>query len=70
MGQGSSTSLSVWLTLVVCLLSALTELATAAMAFMDPWNDLYDEHNADAFVDDTSEGANMKFCVKKDKVKI
>jgi hypothetical protein len=42
-GQGSGASPSVWLTLVVCLLFALTALATVAMAFADPWQELYDE---------------------------
>jgi hypothetical protein len=57
-GQGSGASPSVWLTLVVCLLFALTALATVTMTFADPWQDLYDEQNADAFVDDTANGVS------------
>jgi hypothetical protein len=37
--QGSGAPPSVWLSIVVCLLSALTILAPIAMAFADPWGD-------------------------------
>ena len=57
-GQGSGASPSVWLTLVVCLLSALSAIATVAMTFADPWQDLFDKRNADAFVDDSANGVS------------
>ena len=57
-GQGSGASPSVWLTLVICLLFALTALATVAMTFVDPWQDFCDERNADAFVDDSANGVS------------
>jgi hypothetical protein len=43
---------------VVCLLSALSVIATVAMAFADPWQDIFDERNADAFVDDSANGVS------------
>ena len=49
---------SVWLSIVVCLLAALTALAPLAMTFADPWGDIFEERNADSFVDDTSNGCN------------
>jgi hypothetical protein len=55
-GQGSGASPSVWLTLSICLLSALTALAPMAMKLIDPWEDIVDERNADAYVDDMSGG--------------
>jgi hypothetical protein len=57
-GQGSGASPSVWLSLVVILLTALTVLAPLAMSFVDPWEDIHEEQNADSFVDDTSYGCN------------
>jgi hypothetical protein len=36
MGQGSGASSSVWLLIVVCLLTAKTVLAPSAMTFIDP----------------------------------
>jgi hypothetical protein len=57
-GQGSGASPAVWLTLVVCLLSALSAIATVAMAFTDPWQDIFDKRNADAFVDDSANGVS------------
>jgi hypothetical protein len=57
-GQGSGASPSVWLSLVVILLTALTVLAPLAMSFIDPWEDIHVERNADSFVDDTSNGCN------------
>jgi hypothetical protein len=57
-GQGSGASPSVWLTLVICLLFALTTLATIAMTFVDPWQDFRNERNADAFVDDSANGVS------------
>jgi hypothetical protein len=44
--------------LVVTLLTALTILAPLAMSFVDPWEDILEEQNADSFVDDTSNGCN------------
>jgi hypothetical protein len=52
-GQGSGASPLVWLSLVVILLTALTVLAPLAMSFIDPWEDIHEEQNADSFVDDT-----------------
>jgi hypothetical protein len=57
-GQGSGASPSVWLSLVVILLTALAVLAPLAMSFVDPWEDIHEERNADSFVDDTSNGCN------------
>jgi hypothetical protein len=57
-GQGSGASPSVWLSLVVILLTALTVLAPLAMSLVDPWEDIHEEHNTDSFVDDTSNGCN------------
>jgi hypothetical protein len=54
----SGASPSVWLSLVVTLLTALTILAPLAMSFVDPWEDIFEERNADCFVDDTSNGCN------------
>jgi Na+-driven multidrug efflux pump len=55
-GQGSGASAAVWLSIVVCLLTALTVMALIAMTFADPWGDVFEERNADSFVDDTSLG--------------
>jgi hypothetical protein len=57
-GQGSGASTSIWLTLVICLLCALSALATIAMPFCNQWQDLSDEQNADAFIDDTANGVS------------
>jgi hypothetical protein len=57
-GQGSGASPLVWLSLVVILLTALMVLAPLAMSFVDPWEDIHEERNADSFVDDTSNGCN------------
>ena len=43
MGQGSGASPAIWLTIVICLLSALMAMAPIAMTFMDPWQDVLDE---------------------------
>ena len=43
MGQGSGASPAIWLTIVICLLSALTAMAPITMTFMDPWQDIFDE---------------------------
>jgi len=56
-GQGSGASPAVWLTISVILLSALTALASVSMKFMDPWYDIFDEQNADGYVDDSANGA-------------
>jgi hypothetical protein len=48
----------VWLSLVVILLTALMVLAPLAMSFVDPWEDIHEEQNADSCVDDTSNGCN------------
>jgi hypothetical protein len=48
----------VWLSLVIVLLKSLTILAPLAMLFVDPWEDIFEEQNADSFVDDTSNGCN------------
>jgi hypothetical protein len=42
-GQGSGASPSVWLSLVVILLTALMVLAPLAMSFVDPWEDIHEE---------------------------
>jgi hypothetical protein len=57
-GQGSGASPSVWLSIVVVLLTALTILAPIAMSFADPWGDIFEERNANSFVDNTSNGCN------------
>ena len=57
-GQGSGASPSVWLTLVICLLSALSTMAPIAMKFVDPWNDISNERIADSYVDDTAVGVS------------
>jgi hypothetical protein len=57
-GQGSGTSPSVWLSLVVVLLTTFTILALLSMSFADPWGDIFEERNVDSFVDDTSIGCN------------
>jgi hypothetical protein len=57
-GQGSGASAAVWLSIVVCLLTALTVMAPIAMTFADPWGDVFEERNADSFVDDMSLGCN------------
>ena len=54
MGQGSGASPAIWLTIVICLLSALMAMAPIAMTFMDPWQDVFDEQNADSYVDNMS----------------
>jgi hypothetical protein len=48
----------VWLSIVVVLLTALTMLAPLAMSFANPWGDIFEEQNADSFVDNTSNGCN------------
>ena len=58
MGQGSGVSPVIWLTIVICLLSALTAMAPIAMTFLDPWQDVFDEQNADSYIDNTSLGCN------------
>jgi hypothetical protein len=58
MGHGSSASPSVWLSIVVVLLTALTILAPIAMPFIDPWGDIFEVRNANSFVDETSNGCN------------
>jgi hypothetical protein len=40
------------------MLTALTVLAPLAMSFANPWGDIFEEQNADSFVDDTSNGCN------------
>jgi hypothetical protein len=57
-GQGSGASPSVWLSLVVILLTALMVLAPLAMSFVYPWENIHEEQNADSFVDDTLNGCN------------
>jgi hypothetical protein len=57
-GQGSGASPSIWLSLVIVLLNSLMILALLAMSFADPWEDIFEECNADSFVDDTSNGCN------------
>lgn len=59
-GQGSGGSPSIWLSIVVVLLSALTAMAPAAMTFIkaNPWCDILSEWNADSYVDDTFTGVN------------
>jgi len=56
--KGSGASPAVWLTISVILLLALTALASVSMKFMDPWHDIFDEGNADAYVDDSANGAS------------
>jgi hypothetical protein len=57
-GQGSGASPAIWLTIITCLLSALTALAPLTMTFIDPWQELFDDCNANSYVDDTSSGCN------------
>jgi hypothetical protein len=57
-GQGSGASPSIWLSLVIVFLNSLTILAPLAMSFADPWEDIFEERNADSFVDDTCNGCN------------
>ena len=57
-GQGSGASPAMWLMIAVVLLTALTVLAPMMMCFMDPWHDLFDERNADAYVDDMAVGVS------------
>jgi hypothetical protein len=57
-GQGSGASPSVWLSLMVVLLTTFTILALLSMSFADPWGDIFEERNADSCVDDTSDGYN------------
>jgi hypothetical protein len=40
------------------MLTALTALVPIAMSFADPWGDIFEERNADSFVDDMSNGCN------------
>jgi hypothetical protein len=40
------------------MLTALTVLAPLAMSFADLWGDIFEERNADSFVDDTYNGCN------------
>jgi hypothetical protein len=42
-GQGSGASPAIWLSIVVCMLTALTTLAPIAMSFADPWGDIFKE---------------------------
>jgi hypothetical protein len=58
MGQGSGASPAVWLSLAVILLTAPMALAPMSMIFIDPWHNIFDECNADAYVDDTATGVN------------
>ena len=58
MGQGSGASPAIWLTIVICLLSASTAMAPITMTFLDPWQDVFGEQNADSYIDDTSLGCN------------
>jgi hypothetical protein len=44
---------------VVCLLAAFTVLAPLAMSFADPWGNIFEECNADSFVDDTDAMMNI-----------
>jgi hypothetical protein len=60
--QGSGSSPSIWLSIVVVLLSALTAMAPGAMCFAEPWRDLQSERNADSSVDDTSTRVNNAMC--------
>jgi hypothetical protein len=46
-GQGSGASPAVWLSIVVCVLTALTALAPIAMSFAVPWIDILEERNVD-----------------------
>jgi len=57
-GQGSGASPAVWLTISIVLLSALTALVSVSKKFMDPWHDIFDERNADAYVDNWVNGAS------------
>jgi hypothetical protein len=57
-GQGSGASPAVWLSIIVCMLTALTALAPITMSFADPWGDIFEERNADSFVDNMSNGCN------------
>jgi hypothetical protein len=52
--QGSGASAVVWLSIVVSLLTALTVMALIAMTFANPWGDVFEERNANSFVDDTA----------------
>ncbi len=56
--QGSRANPLVWLSIVMCFLTALTVLAPIALTFIDPWGDIFEMQNADPFVDDTSNGCN------------
>ena len=58
MGQGSGASPAIWLTIVICFLSALTAMAPITMTFMDPWGNIFDEQNVESYVDDMSLGCN------------
>jgi hypothetical protein len=52
-GQGSRASPWVWLSIGVCLLTALTPvLAPIAMTFIDPQEDIFVMQNANSFVDE------------------
>jgi hypothetical protein len=57
-GQGSGASPAIWLSIVVCMLTALAALAPIAMSFADLWGDIFEERNADSFVDNMSNRCN------------
>jgi hypothetical protein len=57
-GQESGAFPSIWLSLVIVLLTSLTILAPLTMSFADPWEDIFEERIADSFVDDTSNRCN------------
>jgi hypothetical protein len=57
-GQGSGASPSVWLSLVVVMLTTLTILAPLSISFADPWGDIFEDRNADSIVDDMLKGGN------------
>jgi hypothetical protein len=40
------------------MLTTLTILAPLSKSFADPWGDIFEERNADSFVDDTLNGCN------------
>jgi hypothetical protein len=42
----------------VVMLTTLTILAPLSKSFADPWGDIFEERNADSFVDDTSNECN------------
>jgi hypothetical protein len=57
-GQESGAFPSIWLSLVIVLLTSLTILAPLTMSFADPWEHIFEERIADSFVDDTSNRCN------------